>query len=187
MRWPERPPHLALNPPYFFLFCFFFFFAVPFLSFASNGKKPVFPHREGHFLFIFESLPLFLLSLLWPPPFQFLLLCVSLVLFFLYFFLLVLLFCCILVPYFCLSFFVFLSSLLLFHEGTTSKYSIAIVFHQSFLFWVSCLVFAFKSYFLSLIFPNFKFCFLFNINVLGFKKPKLKNTNFWSKGSLLAV
>ena len=26
--------------------------------------------------------------------------------------------------------------------------------------------------------------FLFNINVLGFKKTKLKNTNFWSKGGL---
>ena len=26
--------------------------------------------------------------------------------------------------------------------------------------------------------------FLFNINVLGFKKTKLKNTNFWSKGEL---
>ena len=26
--------------------------------------------------------------------------------------------------------------------------------------------------------------FLFIINVFGFKNPKLKNTNFWSKGKL---
>ena len=25
MRWPEGPPHLAPNPPYFFLFCFVLF------------------------------------------------------------------------------------------------------------------------------------------------------------------
>ena len=25
VRWPEGPPHLALNPPYLFLFCFFAF------------------------------------------------------------------------------------------------------------------------------------------------------------------
>ena len=24
MRWPKGPPHLALNPPYFLVFCFFF-------------------------------------------------------------------------------------------------------------------------------------------------------------------
>ena len=29
MRWPTRPPHLALNPPYFFgLFCFVFFLCL---------------------------------------------------------------------------------------------------------------------------------------------------------------
>ena len=26
VRWPEGPPHLALNPPSFFFFCFFLFF-----------------------------------------------------------------------------------------------------------------------------------------------------------------
>ena len=28
VRWPEGPPHLALNPPYFFLFLFGFWFFV---------------------------------------------------------------------------------------------------------------------------------------------------------------
>ena len=37
VRWPEGPPHLALNPPYLFVFSLFFlllfvFFLVPFLS-----------------------------------------------------------------------------------------------------------------------------------------------------------
>ena len=31
VRWPEGPPHLALNPPYFI--CFFFFFSVCFVFF----------------------------------------------------------------------------------------------------------------------------------------------------------
>ena len=33
-------------------------------------------------------------------------------------------------------------------------------------------------------FPDLILCSLFNINVFGFKKPKLKNTKFWSKGVL---
>ena len=38
VRWPEGPPHLALNPPYFicfvFFFCFFLFFFVSLLFFC---------------------------------------------------------------------------------------------------------------------------------------------------------
>ena len=30
VRWPEGPPHLALNPPYFICFCFFVFFCFLF-------------------------------------------------------------------------------------------------------------------------------------------------------------
>ena len=48
VRWPEGPPHLALDPPYFicvfvFLFFVFFFFFV----FASAKKKPVFPLKRA--------------------------------------------------------------------------------------------------------------------------------------------
>ena len=42
-RWPEGPPHLALNPPSFFFlgfFCWFFWF---FGSFFNTNKKPCFP------------------------------------------------------------------------------------------------------------------------------------------------
>ena len=65
VRWPEGPPHLALNPPYFFFVLLLLFFSFPF--FASNRQtNPVSPPLEkGHFLFIFERLPLFLLSLFW--------------------------------------------------------------------------------------------------------------------------
>ena len=30
VRWPEGPPHLALNPPYFICFCFLFFLCFVF-------------------------------------------------------------------------------------------------------------------------------------------------------------
>ena len=33
VRWPEGPPHLALNPPYFICFCFFVFFCFFFVFF----------------------------------------------------------------------------------------------------------------------------------------------------------
>ena len=33
VRWPEGPPHLALNPPYFICFCFFGFSFVLFFFF----------------------------------------------------------------------------------------------------------------------------------------------------------
>ena len=38
VRWPEGPPHLALNPPYNFIFlCFSFFFFVVFLFVCFGG------------------------------------------------------------------------------------------------------------------------------------------------------
>ena len=53
------------------------------------------------------------------------------------------------------------------------------------LFWFPVLFSLWNIFFLSLFFfPDFELCFLFNIIVFGFKKPKLKNTNFWSKGGL---
>ena len=38
VRWPKGPPHLTLNPPYFFGFCFVFVFFVSFLVFFGGLK-----------------------------------------------------------------------------------------------------------------------------------------------------
>ena len=68
VRWPEGPPHLALNPPYFICFCFcccffvfffafFFFFLVSLSLLLLEKKKPVFPPKKGHFLCIFSVSP----------------------------------------------------------------------------------------------------------------------------------
>ena len=119
------------------------------------------------------------------PLFLFLFLCISLalVLFFLsslsfFFFLLV--------HYFSL-FLIFLYYLLLFSEKNNMQFLNCNLFiHQYFLFFmVSCLVFLFQIAFSYLcFFPGIQLCFLFNINVFGFKKHKLRNTNFWSRGEL---
>ena len=70
MRWPKGPPHLALNPPYFFLF--FFFLCLFFICFLIG--KPSFPPKKGNCcLFICVSL-CFSLALFGPPhifPFSF--------------------------------------------------------------------------------------------------------------------
>ena len=198
VRWPEGPPHLALNPPYwFFLVCFFvcfvflyFFFLFSFLCFWVK-KNSVSTVKKGILWFIFECLPLFLLSLFWPSTcstFSFSVsvsLSLSLVIFFLSSFL-SFSFCFLLVP----SFSLFLSFSVFFGfvswKLTASKDSIAKFFFSSILclFWVSCLVFSFKSLFLIFVFSWYSVIFLFNINVFGFKKHKLRNTNFGSKGEL---
>ena len=153
MRWPFGPPHLALNPPYLFLFfvfflgsgevarratslgtkpslfvCCFVFFFFPF--FASSRKNPVFP-LEKAFLFIFECLPLFLLSLFLASPFFNCSFSVSLLLFFLLLLLLLLFFLSSFLSFF-FAFFCFLVFVSFFHflfcfcfmKRTTSKYSI---------------------------------------------------------------
>ena len=135
MRWPEGPPHLALNPPYLFLlfllFCFLLF--VLFFVFFSYKKNLVFP-RNGHCLFIFSVSLSFSLSLFWPPSFS-VSLCLSLsfLLFFLSSFL------SFLFAFFgflvCVSFFPFLSSLLPFHERNNIKIlNCKLCLHQYFLF-----------------------------------------------------
>ena len=72
MRWPKGPPHLALNPPYFFVFVFFvfvcFFFAFLSLFFLNRQKKPVSPPKKTFFVY-FQCLPLFLFSRFWASPF----------------------------------------------------------------------------------------------------------------------
>ena len=155
MRWPEGPPHLALNPPYLFLYvllCFLFFvFVFYFLFFASHCKNG-FPLKKGIILSIFECFPLFLLSLLWPPTFSISLsLCLS----------------CSFLSFFlpsCLSFFLSCGSLFLslsflffllcfsFMKGTTCKYSITMFFHQCFLFFGFPVLFSLSSPFLLSLF-----------------------------------
>ena len=175
MRWPEGPPHLALNPPYFWFFVllfFCFFWAFPFLTF--NRKKPVFPPRKGHFLFIFESPPLFLLSLFWPPPFS-VSLSLSLSCSCLSFLLLFFLLCFLLVPCF-VSCFVFVSSLLFFHEKNNIRRFNCNLFSSIFsLFWFPVLLFLSNPFALSLLFPDFKHdCF-------WFQNKQLKKHTFLAK------
>ena len=130
----QRAASLGPKPFLFIISLFFWFVFVPFLSLLCNTKKPCFPPGIEHFLFIFERLPLFLLSFFWPPPFSiflslslssscpFFLSCLS---FFFAFF-------CFLVF---VSFFPFLSSLLLFHEKNKIKiFNYKVFLHQSFLF-----------------------------------------------------
>ena len=121
VRWLKGPPHLALNPPYLFIFLFFFGLSLfrSFLCFVIQ-KKPCFPPRKGHFWFIFECLPLFLLRFFLASPFfnfSF-----SVYLFFFSFFPSFLSF---FFAFFCflvfVSFFPFLSSLFLFHEKKQRK------------------------------------------------------------------
>ena len=67
VRWPKGPPHLALNPPYLFVFfCFSpFFFAFFSLRFID---KTCFAPQEGIFVY-FQCLLSFLFSLFLASPF----------------------------------------------------------------------------------------------------------------------
>ena len=138
--------------------------------FAFNRKKPVFP-LERAFCCLFLNLPLcFSLAFFCLPLFQLLFLCLCFFsLFFPFLFLLLLSFC-------------FYSFSLLFAfvswKNNIKKFNWRIFSSILCFLGVSCLVF---SLFFSLLFPDCKLCFLFNSNVFRFKKPKLKNTNFWSK------
>ena len=117
------------------------------------------------------------------PLFLFLFLCLSLSLVFLSSFLsfFLLSFC-----FLFLSLFMFLSSLLLFHEKNNMN-----IFNRNLFFswnvfsffWCPVLLFLSNPFFLSLLFPDFKLCFLFNINVFGFKKQSWETPLFGQKGS----
>ena len=185
-------PHLTLNPPYLFflfvllLFVLFFLFFGGCFSFLSLllSEKSSFRLKKGIFcLFLSVSL-CFSWAFFGLPLVRFLFLCLSLVLFFLSSFL-SFCFCFLLVPYF--SLFLYLSVFFAFVSWklTTSKDSIAKFFWSILcLFWLPVLFSLSNPFFLSLFFTGIQLCFLFNINVFGFKKHKLKNTNFWSKGEL---
>ena len=130
------PPLLALKPPYLFLlFCCYFFLS---LFLIENQFSP----WKGILMFIFECLPLFLLSPFWPPPFALSLSlslsfsCLSSFLSFFFSFFLFLVF---------VSFFIFASSLLLFHENNNIEIlNYKVCFHQSFLIFVGFLSFFFQ-------------------------------------------
>ena len=179
VRWPEGPPHLALNPPYLFwlVFCvflleglrvrwggpkghltkptfffvFFVFFCVCFF-FCCLKKSPPFPCK-GAFLFIFQYLPCF--SLVFSSPFP-LFLCLSLIfslfllVFFLAFFVALLLSVCFFALFICFCFM----------QRTTSKYQyrkfLCLVFSVSL-----CLSLAFSlPLFISSISLSLSCCFL---------------------------
>ena len=141
MRWPEGPPHLALNPPYFCVV-----FGFPF--FVFNRKKPCSPLENGIFcLFLSVSL-CFSLAFFGLPLFQFL--------FLISFFLpSCLYFCFLLVDGFLSLSLLFCLLCFCFMKGTTSKYKLQSFFLQSFLFFVSCLVYSLKSLFLIFVFSWF--------------------------------
>ena len=63
----------SLGPkPSLFSFSFLLFLFFPCLPFfvSFNKNNLCFPPKKGHFWFLFECLPLFLFSLLGPPPFS---------------------------------------------------------------------------------------------------------------------
>ena len=173
----RRATSLGPKPSLFVFFVFFFVFFLFFVLFFwlfNTKKKPCFPPRKGHFLFIFSVSLSFSLSLFWPPSF-----CVSLSLSlsFLLFFLSSFLSFFFAVFWFLVfvSFFLFLSSLLFFHERNNIKiFNCKFFLHQYFLFFGFLSFFLSSSFFLSLLFPDFKLCFLFNIKVFGFKTDNLK-------------
>ena len=80
----------------------------------------------------------------------------------------------------CSFFFAFVSSIEQ-HEHIKLQF---LLFINMFFFFGCLSCFLFEISFLIFVFSRFELCFLFNIIVFGFKKPKLKNTNFWSKGGL---
>ena len=171
----QRATSLGPKPSLFvlvvFLFCFFFGFC--FFGCLIQEKTLFFP-RKGHFLFIFSVFLSFSLSHFGPPSFS---VSLSLSLFFLLFFLSSFLSLFFAFFWFLVwvSFFIFLSSLVFFHE----RHNINILnckffFSEIISFFCFLPFFVSSSFFLSLLFPDFKLCFLFNIKVFGFKTKNLK-------------
>ena len=163
-----RRAHLALNPPYFLG-------GVWFLSLLLIDKKTVFHPKKGIFCLFLVFLFLSPFAFFGLPLFHFLFLCLSVVLFFLPSFL-SFFFACFLFLVF-VSFFPFLSSLLLFHEKNNIKiFNCNLFFSWNIIsfFWFSVLFSVWNPFFLSLLFPDFKLCFLFNINVFSSKKNQIE-------------
>ena len=200
MRWPEGPPHLALNPPYLFFcfcFCFIFMFFGPLtflicfslffvfcffcsFSFFVFNRKTLFPSQKGIFgLFLSVSLS-FSIAFFGLPLFHFFFLCLSLFLSFLPSFLSFFYF--LLVSCFCL--FLLVSSLLLFHErNNITIFNYKVFVQQSFLIFVGFLSsFSFQVPVLFFVFSLSLSLFFCSTSM--FLKNKLKKPYFWSRGGL---
>ena len=119
VRWPEGPPHLALNPPFFFLVLF---------AFCFEKEKPDSPPKKGH-VCLFFCVSLCFAFVFYTPPF--LSLSHSL---------LSLFFSSFLLCFFLLSFFVLsLCFFALFLCFSFMKRTTASLFHQSCLYFFGCL------------------------------------------------
>ena len=114
----QRATSLGPRPSLFVFFVVFFCFFCSFPFFVLIGK-PCFPPKKGIFTFIFSVSLSFSLNLFWPPPF-YVSLSLSLSCSCVSFFLLVFLFAFFLFLVF-VSFFIIISSLLLFHEKNNMK------------------------------------------------------------------
>ena len=151
----------------------------------NTEKKPCFPPEKGIFCLFSVFLFLSPLALLGLPLFLFLFLCLSFS-FFSFFLPSSLSFCFLLVPCFCLflSFFLSFSFFFAFLSWKEQHQNIKL---QVFFFWNHFSFFSFlpfyvsSSLFLSLLFPEFKLCFLFNIKVFGFTTKNLKKTKILVK------
>ena len=172
----QRATSLGPNPPYLF-FCFFVLFFGCLIQ-----KNLVLPLEKGIFCLFSVFLFLSPLAFFGLPLFVFLFLCLSL--FFFSFFLPSCLFFAVLWFLVYVSFFLFLSSLLFFRERNNIKiFNCKFFFlHQYFLFFWFPVFFLSSSFFLSLLVPDFKVYFLFNIKVFGFKTDNLKTYIFGQKG-----
>ena len=179
----QRATSLGPKPSLFIncCFCFCCFCSFPFFAFEWQ-KNPVFPLKWA-FLFIFCVSLSLSLNLFWPSPFSVSLsLSLSCSCYFLSFFLVFL---------FLLSFGSFLFSLshfsfffaFVFWKEQHAIFKLQFIFSSIFsLFMVSCLVFLFQIPFSYLcFFPGIQLCFLFNINVFGFKKIQVKKHQFLVK------
>ena len=157
---------------------FFIVLLFSFLSLLLNTKKTLFFPIKG-ILCLFLSFSLcFSLAFFGLPLFLFLFLCLSLSL---SLSLLFLSFFSFLSFFFAFFWFLFLSLSFLFfllcfffHERNNNILNCNFFLHQYFLmFWFPVLFFLSNPFFLSLLFPDFKLCFLFNINAFGFKTNNL--------------
>ena len=173
MSWPKGPPHLALNPPYLFIYFFF-----PLLAFS---EKHVFLPKEGHFCLFFSVSLCFSLAFFCLPPVHSLSLSLSLSIScsFLSSFLL----CFLLLPCFCL--FLYLSFFFAFvsrkeqHQNNLLQCLFSSI--------LSCFLRLLSSFFFQTPFSYLSFfliwsCALFNINVFFFKLGFLLTPIFGQEG-----
>ena len=176
---------------FFLVFCFGFCFLFCFLVFLYK-KNLLFPLDKGIFCLFSVFLFLSPLAFFGLPLFLFLFLCLSLSLslslylsiFFFSFFLpsclsFLLSFGSLFLS---LSFFLFLLCFLSWKEQHQNIKLQVLSSSMFSLFFGFLSFFVSSSFFLSLLFPDFKLCFLFNIKVLISKQTALKTNKFGQKG-----